>query len=105
MGDVSALVDFSNTDDYGPLPEYAGGPQDGRTIPACAGQNLFECMGNLQAPGRPRVVTEAGWQNALNDTVYKTAVPEAVSTRYVPRLMLDKFRSGVAMTCLDDLSL
>jgi hypothetical protein len=54
-----------------------------------------QCFGD-----KPVVITETGYHNALNDHSDQPAVSEQAAAKYIPRLFLEDFRSGVSRTYL-----
>jgi hypothetical protein len=54
-------------------------------------------------PGRPVVITETGYHNALAETGGQPPVSDAAAAVYLPRVLLWTFRSGVRRTFIYEL--
>jgi len=57
-------------------------------------------MEAITAPALPVIATESGYTNATNCSNY---VPESVAAVYMPRLLLEQFRSGIKRTYIYEL--
>ena len=86
VGDLSGVADRGN------VHPYAGGDTPGANL---AG-NLD--LARITTPGRPVVVTEAGYHNALGTTGGHHPVPERVGAAYIPRMYLEHFSRGIERT-------
>lgn len=97
LGDVSALVDTVNLHNYpgGRNPGTGGwGDRGYGSIPYHL--NVVRSAGT----GKPIVTTETGY---WDDLATVNAVPEHVSARYFPRLLLEQLRQGIQRTYLYEL--
>lgn len=97
LGDVSRWFDVANLHNYlaGRHPGTDGWGRDGYGSIAW---NL-----RLIAPfrgGKPVVTTETGYQTVAGA---EDVVPEVIAARYLPRVLLEQFRLGVARTFIYEL--
>lgn len=91
---VSSQVADWDLSSYHPYP-------GGRPPESNAGEELQ----HVQAVdrGKPAVATETGYQNALRATTGQPPVSERAAGDYIPRLLLENFRLGVARTFIYEL--
>jgi hypothetical protein len=93
LGDLSAYVDYANSHDYfsGRNPGTSGfGPRS--LVEKGFGSLTFDhACAHVVAASRPLSATETGYTTNPNS---KIGVPDDVAARYVPRLMLEQWRSG-----------
>lgn len=81
----------------------------GTLHPYPAGENpsiLYPSQVNLIRPlfsGDPLIASETGYHNALNDHTDQPAIDYATGAKYLPRLLLESFNSGVYRTYLYEL--
>ena len=91
LGDLDGMLDTGN------IHPYAGGGLPAGTLTS----NLN--LAGVTAPGRPVMATEAGYHDALSASSGQPPVSEQAAADYIPRLVLDMFRAGVARTYLYEL--
>jgi len=91
LGDLDGMLDTGN------IHPYAGGGLPTGTLTS----NLN--LAGVTAPGRPVMATEAGYHDALSASSGQPPVSEQAAADYIPRLVLDMFRAGVARTYLYEL--
>ena len=97
LGDITALVDTGN------LHNYFAGRHPGTEGWGAAGYGSIDW--NLRnvtsiARGKPVVTTETGY---WDDAALVDAIPPAVIAKYVPRMVLEQFRKGIARTYVYEL--
>ncbi len=97
LGDITALVDAGNLHNYlaGRHPGTPGWGADGY---GSIDWHLRNVMPRVS--GKPIVSTETGY---WDDALLVDAIPAAVAATYVPRLVLEQFRRGIARTYLYEL--
>jgi hypothetical protein len=97
LGDISAWVNFGNMHNYfaGRHPGTGGWGAGGY---GSINWNLKLVNGG--SGGKPAVTTETGYRN---DFSAPDAVPSDIAARYMPRLLLEQFRAGIARTFLYEL--
>jgi hypothetical protein len=91
-GTVTGTASVTNAHDY-----------SGGQPPELALESRLPAFGQVQQPDLPMVVTETGYQNALDATPTQNAVTEASAADYTVRALLDAARLGVARTYLYEL--
>lgn len=84
LGDISSMVDESNGH------FYAGG-----RVPTAPLDGGISTLNTYEGGHDPVVITEAGYNNALNTTNGHLPAPEDVVGAYMPRLLLESFSRGV----------
>lgn len=97
LGDVSASFDAGN------LHNYMGGRNPGTPGWSLGGYgSIAWSIGNLRpyAGGKPIVATENGY---LSDPRDPDNVPEDVAGIYMPRLLMEQYRAGIARTYIYEL--
>ncbi len=97
LGDVSAYFDYAN------MHNYFAGRHPGTTGWGANGYGAIVWNLDLNrryAESKPFVSTETGYHN---DPKAADSVPERVAGRYMPRLLLEHFRSGVVRTFIYEL--
>jgi hypothetical protein len=114
----TALVPFSPTDKriFGSLHNYnAFGQQPGAALMQADGSfdwwfRLVRGEGNARSftpkgnyPTIPLVATETGYSNRAANDSNPSNIPEWVSTRYIPRRLLENFRQGIRFSFLYEL--
>jgi hypothetical protein len=95
IGDLSAVVDYSNTHNY-----YSG------RNPGTYGWNTgghgsitwYLSNARKYAAQRPIISTESGYHNAVKSSSSHVGVPETVASKYVPRLFLEHYARGISRT-------
>ena len=94
LGDISAFVDAGNLHNYfaGRHPGTGGWGANGYGSLAW---HLRLVKGNTG--NKASVTTETGYSG---DVAASDAVPDSVAARYIPRLLLEQFRAGIARTFL-----
>jgi hypothetical protein len=92
VGDISGLVDYGNIHPYTwwATPEIKGG------------LSAFSDPARTNFGNKPLVATEAGYNSAMRNT-HIPATPEDVVARYIPRLLLFYWMSGIKRTYLYEL--
>lgn len=97
LGDISAYFDAGNLHNYlgGRHPCTPGWDRNGY---GSIGWNLNQVR--PYAGGKPIVTTETGFQDDFSSP---DAVPQDISGRYLPRVLLEQFRSGIARTYIYEL--
>jgi hypothetical protein len=91
LGDLSAYVDQGN------IHAYPGGQ-----LPDANLDGHWQAEAAIE-PGKPLIVTESGYNNAVAAIGGHPPVSEAAAAAYIPRLFLDYFRAGVTRTYLYEL--
>ncbi|MFT4036002.1 MAG: hypothetical protein QM679_10560 [Patulibacter sp.] len=92
-----ARADIGN---FHPYPPAWGGPENGLTV-ACGEDTVLGCARKLGGATEP-IASESGYTTA--GTVLSTSwVSERAQSIYLPRLLLENFRAGVARTYLYEL--
>ena len=96
LGDLSDYLDYGNAHPYpgGKMPTGSERGQSTRQTLADAAQNSGD---------GPVIVTETGYHNALETTADHPPTSEAATAKYLPRLLLEHFNSGVPRTYLYEL--
>lgn len=97
LGDLSSYFDAAN------MHNYLGGRHPGTPGWGSGGYGSIAWNLNTVAPyagGKPVVASENGYQDG---TVTVDAIPQDVAGRYMPRLLLEQFRAGVARTYIYEL--
>jgi hypothetical protein len=97
LGDVSASYDAGN------LHNYMGGRNPGTPGWSVGGYgSIAWSIGNLRpyGGGKPIVATENGY---VNDTRDPDNVPADVAGIYMPRLLMEQYRAGIARTYIYEL--
>ena len=93
LGDISAWCDFGN------VHPYPGGwePENGASWMRA---DLASGMETARANGgaKPIMITETGYQSAMEGKHGHVAVSEAAAGIYLPRLFLHTYRSGIVRT-------
>ena len=91
----SFIGDISGSMDAGTLHPYPDG-----VIPTSSLVSTENNSSVLNAAHKPWWVTETGYYTAVNATqgVYQPGISEAAQGKYVPRLYLDYFNSGIVHT-------
>ena len=82
VGDLSPYSDLANAH------MYPGGYQPSNEV-----ANITSAL-RVAEPGKPLVVTEAGYHNAVNTMNGHLPVPEDVAGVYMPRLLLEHYLHG-----------
>ena len=82
---------------YGTLHPYSAGQNPSVLYPSQA--NLIHPL----FPGDLLIASETGYHNALNDHTDQPAIDYATGAKYLPRLLLESFNSGVYRTYLYEL--
>jgi len=94
LGDLSAYMDYGNSHDYfsGNNPGTPGfGPRS--FLQKGYGSLAFNhACAHLVAGSRPISATETGYTTSTSS---KIGIPAGVAARYVPRLLLEQWRSGM----------
>jgi hypothetical protein len=90
LGDLSSAADYANVHAY----VWSG------TTPFAVLQDYI-ARGQVDAPGRPTVFTETGYDNVLSDTM--SGVNERVQAKYTLDTLLDAYKLGVEKTYLYEL--
>lgn len=88
LGDYAGLADAGNAHAYSSAGEPSGAIDQWR-----AGLEV-------QLPGGPIVITEAGFQTDLRQTKYHTPLPEQIAAAYTPRILLEAMRRGIPQVYL-----
>jgi len=86
--------------DYANLHNYFAGRNPGTPGWGANGYGSFDWILSLVRdawPGKPMVTTETGY---LNDSRDQEGIPEDVSAKYLPRLLLEEWMHGVQRTYL-----
>jgi hypothetical protein len=88
------LGDISDRADYGDSHPYPGGgiPEGPRVSSDMAYQQQYNVA------GKPVIMSETGYSNAMNTTSTRKPVPESVSGIYMPRLFLYYYSLGIPHT-------
>ncbi len=97
LGDISAWVDVGN------LHNYMGGRHPGTTGWSDGGYGSIAWnIGNVRPyiGPRPIIATENGYHGTHNSV---DSVPQEVAGRYMPRLLMEQFRAGIAKTFIYEL--
>jgi hypothetical protein len=97
LGDVSALIDIGN------LHNYFGGHHPGTTGWGDNGYGSIDWNLRLVraiSGSKPITTTETGYWNQLR----VGSVPVDVAGKYMPRLLLEQFRKGIARTYIYELA-
>ncbi|MBJ7331418.1 MAG: hypothetical protein JHC95_16105 [Solirubrobacteraceae bacterium] len=104
-GSPAATGDLSGDVDYGNAHPYANGarPEMPEDPGAWGLQRNIEAM-RLVSGTRPFVLTEAGYHNAMNETVRQRPVDQATAAVYTTRMLLEHFRTGATRTYLYELA-
>ncbi len=89
--------------DYANLHNYFGGRNPG--TPGWGGNGYGSITWNLNLargawPGKPIIATETGYVNDLSN---RQGIPEDVSGKYLPRLLLEQWMHGIQRTYLYEL--
>ncbi|CAN5456201.1 hypothetical protein BH10PSE12_BH10PSE12_29780 [soil metagenome] len=92
MGSLAAFVDFGNAHTY-----FQWGAPPGSSL----SHRVKEAQ--IVSPGLPVISTEAGYHNAVSDQAWNSGLSEAVHGKYIPRLLLEQYLSGVSKTYLYEL--
>jgi hypothetical protein len=93
LGDITPLASFGN------MHPYPGGNPPDETSHF---ESEFE-LAAINTPGEPVQATETGYTTAINSTDNQPPVSERVAGIYMPRLLLENFRQGIARTYLYEL--
>lgn len=100
LGDLSAHMDFGNTHAYYSSRHPATEGWGGRATAPCAqwrygalGYNV--CNARRVSAAKPIVATEAGWGS---DATKQDQVTESIQAKYLARMLLLHFDSGIART-------
>lgn len=93
-GNASAVGDLSASMDFGAIHPYPGGG------PPMTNVGDHERKVRVMTNSRPLVVTETGYHTAMSWNGPHPAVSEQAMGRYVPRMFLELFRSGIARSYL-----
>jgi hypothetical protein len=96
-----AVGNISNFVDYGVLHNYFSGRHPGTTGWGGNGYGSIPygiAQSQKYAPGKPIITTETGYHNAINTQEGHLAVPESVAQKYIPRMFLEQFNSGIKRT-------
>lgn len=88
LGDYAGLADATNAHAYSSAAEPSGAIDQWR-----AGLQV-------QIPGAPVVITEAGFQTDVGQTKYHTPLPEEIEAAYTPRIILEAMRRGIPQVYL-----
>ena len=100
VGDLSDQMDFGNIHNYlsGRHPETSGWGDDGY-----GSLDWHLAQVSTVSGSDPIMSTETGWHNAQDAEGNIVGVPLAVEAKYVPRLFLTHFNSGIVRTYLYEL--
>jgi hypothetical protein len=96
-----AVGNMSNFVDYGVIHNYFSGRHPGTAGWAGNGYGSIAygmAQSQKYAPGKPVITTETGYHNAVNTLEGHLAVPESVAQKYIPRMFLEQFNSGIKRT-------
>jgi hypothetical protein len=93
LGDISPWTSFGN------MHPYPGGNPPDETAHF---ESEFE-LAAINTPGEPVQATETGYTTAIDSTDNQPPVSERVAGLYMPRLLLENFRRGIARTYLYEL--
>lgn len=103
---LAQLGDISQNFDYGNLHIYFGGRHPGTTGWGVTERDFPTYEWHLRYArshfgGKPMVVTESGY---MNHPAPADAIPEDVSGKYMPRLLLEHYRRGFTRTYIFELA-
>jgi hypothetical protein len=98
LGDISGLVDAGNLHNYF-AGRHPGTPGWGANGYGSINWNLQNIRPYIGAT-KPIVTTETGY---WDDPLLQDSIPPAVAGKYVPRVLLEQFRKGIARTYMYEL--
>lgn len=102
---AAKLGDISRYCDYGAMHTYPrrGDPtyvhKDHGEYKMRLPQEIEYCRAKMFGSGKPVIVTETGYHDYAGYATHNKGVPPDVEAKYLPRLFLYYFDTGVALTC------
>lgn len=102
----NAIGDLSDSVDYGTMNNYYSGRNPG--IWGWGSDNYGSLQWNVRVAKRASVsksiiTTETGYHSLVNSNNGNNGVPEDISAKYMPRLLLEQFNYGIPRTFIYEL--
>ena len=93
LGDVSSFLDYGSVHPYpgGKMPTGSEYEQSTEAVLSNA---------TVNSDGKPIMITETGYHNALHSDSDHLPTSEAATAKYLPRLLLEHFNRGIVRTYL-----
>jgi hypothetical protein len=96
-----AIGDLSSYLDYGVIHNYFSGHHPGIGGWGADGYGSITYalkLARKYAGSKPVITTETGYHNALNTKDGHSPIPKEIAQKYLPRVYLEQFNSGIART-------